>query len=279
MKLPTKLVAVKKITSPTPRSGFPVGDIEEAADLLIAAEGTINPLILRRTSFDTYEVVDGHFDYHAAVRAREKAHLQGEMIQAIVIEPENEASVLAQVELRRKRGAAPSVPVAGEDNPLAAQFLNLEQIVKNQFEELRKQSQRLDSQLAKLASSQPSTPNLNDEIIEKIVGKVVEALRPLLPTPRSTKSKRAKATLEELKASPLNINQATAAELQCVDGIGPKLAQRIVDLRSIVGSFKQMTDLIKADSQEQGKNKQITQAKVERHHWADCFVFQDQATG
>lgn len=36
---------------------------------------------------------------------------------------------------------------------------------------------------------------------------------------------------------PININAATAAELQALPGIGPVLAQRIVDYRSVNGSF------------------------------------------
>jgi len=50
MKLPTKLVAVRKINSNISRSNFSPGDIESIAKSIIEVEGTINPIILKRTS-------------------------------------------------------------------------------------------------------------------------------------------------------------------------------------------------------------------------------------
>lgn len=48
-------------------------------------------------------------------------------------------------------------------------------------------------------------------------------------------------------ASPLsvNINAATAAELELLPGIGPALAQRIIEERTRLGSFKSIEDLDK----------------------------------
>lgn len=43
----------------------------------------------------------------------------------------------------------------------------------------------------------------------------------------------------------ININTATAAELQNLPRIGPKVAQRIVDFRTQNGPFKKIEDLMK----------------------------------
>ena len=42
---------------------------------------------------------------------------------------------------------------------------------------------------------------------------------------------------------PLDLNRATAEDLDAVPGIGPALAQRIVDYRKAHGPFKQIEDL------------------------------------
>lgn len=103
MKLSTSLVAVKKINSKLPRSNFSDDDLSRVFDLILKAEGIINPIILQRTSQETYEVLDGHFEYYAATKAREKEPLKGEMIGAFIIEPENEEVLKAQVKAFRGR--------------------------------------------------------------------------------------------------------------------------------------------------------------------------------
>jgi len=45
-------------------------------------------------------------------------------------------------------------------------------------------------------------------------------------------------------AHPININAATAAELQQVPGIGPSTAQKILDTRKSYGAFKSVDDLL-----------------------------------
>ncbi|NJL89167.1 MAG: ParB N-terminal domain-containing protein [Coleofasciculaceae cyanobacterium SM2_1_6] len=102
MKLQTKLIAVKRINSSTARSSFSADEIEQVANLIVNAEGIINPIILRQHSLESYEVVDGHFEYHAAVRAKEISLLKGETVQAIILEPENEEILLEQVSILRR---------------------------------------------------------------------------------------------------------------------------------------------------------------------------------
>lgn len=103
MKLSTSLVAVRKITSNVERSSFADDELERAAQLILAVEGIINPIILHKTSLESYEVVDGHFEYHAAARAREIDLRRGEMIGAFVIKPENEEFIKEQVKVLRER--------------------------------------------------------------------------------------------------------------------------------------------------------------------------------
>ncbi len=41
----------------------------------------------------------------------------------------------------------------------------------------------------------------------------------------------------------LNINTATSTELEALPGIGPALAQRIIDFRQANGAFKNLAEL------------------------------------
>ena len=60
---------------------------------------------------------------------------------------------------------------------------------------------------------------------------------------------------------PININRATARQLDALDGVGPVIAQRIVDYRKINGSFLSIDDLQKVSGIGAAKFAQI-KAKV-----------------
>lgn len=66
---------------------------------------------------------------------------------------------------------------------------------------------------------------------------------------------------KKVHSGPININRATAHELDALDGIGPVIAQRIVDYRKINGSFLSIDDLQKVSGIGAAKFAQI-KAKV-----------------
>jgi len=64
-----------------------------------------------------------------------------------------------------------------------------------------------------------------------------------------------------VRSGPININRATARQLDALDGVGPVIAQRIVDYRKINGSFLTIEDLQKVSGIGAAKFAQI-KAKV-----------------
>jgi competence protein ComEA len=66
---------------------------------------------------------------------------------------------------------------------------------------------------------------------------------------------------KSIHTSPININRATAKQLDGLDGIGPVIAQRIVDYRKKNGSFISIDDLQKVSGIGAAKFAQI-KAKV-----------------
>ena len=60
-----------------------------------------------------------------------------------------------------------------------------------------------------------------------------------------------------VRSGPININRATARQLDALDGVGPVIAQRIVDYRKLNGSFLTIDDLQKVSGIGAAKFAQI----------------------
>ena len=103
-KLMPARVSVKRIYSDISASNFDRAELEIAADTILMLGGFINPPVLKRDG-DKYQVIAGHFQYHAAVLARQLNPKAGETIPAIVLNAENEVAVLAQLGILKLRVA------------------------------------------------------------------------------------------------------------------------------------------------------------------------------
>ena len=62
---------------------------------------------------------------------------------------------------------------------------------------------------------------------------------------------------QSIRSGPININRATVKQLDALDGIGPVIAQRIVDYRKLNGSFISIEDLQKVSGIGAAKFAQI----------------------
>jgi len=140
-------IDVVVIQSDIPRSHFPEDELDTLAQHILEAKGLIRPLILEETGLERYSVIDGHFEFYAAVRAHEKDRLAGEMVNAFVISKKEKEYVLAQLKsLDRDRpvpsGAASSSPVSvsGTDG---TRLDNIDKHLENIVEQIREQRSEL----------------------------------------------------------------------------------------------------------------------------------------
>lgn len=199
MKLSTSLVAIKKITSTIPRSNFADDHLEQAANLILEAAGVINPIVIRRSSINSFEVVDGHFEYHAAARAREIEPHKGEMIGAFIIESENEETLTKQVEFFRQQKADSSDKTSFNLKDMEQFLINLE----SRFE-------KITNQLLEQATSNAKLENEVKELKKQIADKTepIEVFQTLSQV--KIVSKLRNAGFNEKKASQI----AEAVEIE-----------------------------------------------------------------
>ncbi|MCC5615527.1 hypothetical protein LC605_10685 [Nostoc sp. CHAB 5836] len=183
MKLSTSLVAVKKITPSKPRSNFADDDIEQAAQLILESEGVINPIVVRRTSLQSFEVVDGDFEYYAAARAREIDIRKGEMIGVFIIESENEETLTKQVKFFRKSKDPIANNVSVSSDGIEPRFIKIESRMKDQESRSEKRTngleEKLNGQIENIYNQLKELENRLPKELENRLPKPIEPLEAL----------------------------------------------------------------------------------------------------
>lgn len=159
-------VDVQQISSNVPSSRFDRDEIDRAARSLLATGGVVRPPILTETAPDAYEVIEGHFEYHAAARALELNPREAEMVNAFIIDSANRESAREQLEILSGRdGATTVVSDRGEKQTaiasqgLEAAFARLESEVRSTRRELDRsieESSKLRAELSELKEQMPS---------------------------------------------------------------------------------------------------------------------------
>lgn len=254
MRLQTKLVAVRKIESTVPRSDFSAADLEVAAQAILQSQGTINPLILKQLDWQSYQVVSDHFGYYAAVRARELDLATGEMIQAIILEEENEGAILAQVKFFRSPATIEPIasPQPNPDPATASTPLHPD-VLTPLLEHLER---KLSTQLQAMqpwTSSQPMIASLEQKLIAKIEAmerqqtafqQQIMALIQSLPTPQPVPPSPRLVSPPATAPQKINLNTATITDLCRVKGLGKQKAQAIIARRSDQGPFTDLQELM-----------------------------------
>jgi hypothetical protein len=155
------MIDVANVTSSVPRSDFQEADLDILADMILESGGILKPLILKKIGFEKYEVVDGHFEYYAAARAREKNPSEGEMVNALIISPDKEKAVLKQATILRGVNYfdKPVNTITQTTSSDSSRLANLELLIENQLNEfkleLAQERQRVEDKLKEIESQIP----------------------------------------------------------------------------------------------------------------------------
>jgi ParB-like nuclease domain len=189
-------VDVKSIKSDLPKSNFVESELEQLSDLILEADGLLRPLILQEITAGKYQVIEGHREYYAAVRAKEKNIAKAEMVNAFVIDASSQKSAIAQLVLLS------GSPLTGSTNTIDSS-LQLDRLLPAIESAISKQLQPILVQLAKhtevldrltLARSIPTeTTTIIEPIIDRVKPQPSETPIPHdrdLPKPANPKVER-----------------------------------------------------------------------------------------
>jgi hypothetical protein len=233
-KIQPSIVLVKSVSSPKSRDEFSEVQLTEAAQLILAGEGVINPPILLKTGMDphtgleSYTVVDGHFEYYSAMLAREINARKGETINAYVIEAEEDETLFReQIRMFRDSGRATTAPVVTSSenaevmrslNGISRQLANVPSQVKDLITiELNRQVSGLSKEINEIAKQYSEIRLLMEEV--KKGGKGIVG-RPA-GSQKITKPKLSPEVKEKIKGLPylefinaLNTLESDALEMK-----------------------------------------------------------------
>lgn len=102
MTLTTYLVDILSIKCNVERSLFSEVELEKLANLILQVHGIIQPLIVKKIGFDEYELIEGTFEYYAAVKAHEIDDYF-EMIRVFIISDEERDAIQKQLNFFRPK--------------------------------------------------------------------------------------------------------------------------------------------------------------------------------
>ncbi len=208
-------VDVKSINSEIPKTEFDDAQIEALADLILATDGLIRPLILTQTSVNHYAVVEGHLAYYAAVRAKQKDLRTAEMVNAFVIPESTQKFATAQLtllahakQLAVTSSTATTRSIVDTDSQMFDRiFTQMLAAIAQQLQPLQQQlshvSATVDRHTETLASLIASAPKLEPVAT---VSSIVEIVEPIIVIPPSkTPKPPSKTTKKPPKTSQAKI--------------------------------------------------------------------------
>ena len=141
-------VDIKDISSDLPRSNFAESDLEQLANLILATDGLIRPLILKKSGEEKYTVIEGHREYYAALTAKKKNSSKAEMVNAFVINENIQSSAIEQLKLIKADLSpviAPAPTSSGIEQLLPTLLAAISQQIQPLVDQLAEQKQMLEA--------------------------------------------------------------------------------------------------------------------------------------
>ena len=187
-KISPSIVMVEDISSSLSRATFSEADLEKAAQLILQMEGTITPIILQKVGIDSYVVIEGDFEYYAALRAEEIDPMKGETINTYVIESKKDLPFYQkQIEVFRKQSVLVPAgkpvenktlkkvfvssqtvdiqPIMNAINNLSERFDGIVNQQSKRYLEVDKKFDGLQEKIANISIAQPEKPAIIESII------------------------------------------------------------------------------------------------------------------
>jgi|694.fasta_scaffold99717_3 DNA uptake protein ComE-like DNA-binding protein len=249
--LATKFVDIVSVHTNASRSEFSQDEVEKLAHNFLLSGGSTRPLIVRPKNAEEYDVIEGHLEFYAALRAKELDD-NFEMIQAIILDSKNEKAIVEQVNLFKEITPSPVTPPS--DNKLIERIKNLEKQLSSDINNLKTQlsNQTESPDLESILKSQLDALRndlTGEKFIQEIVDRVIDGIeKPIKMVER------------------IKLNTASKRELINVPGIGEKIASAIINIRNKKETkrFENIDELTEIN--------RITLNMIENNKWHEWFI-------
>ncbi|MDY6783204.1 MAG: hypothetical protein SW833_11795 [Cyanobacteriota bacterium] len=222
-------IDLESITSSQLRSSFSEAQLERLADAIIAAGGVASPILLKKTGFEKYEILERHFEYYGAVRASEKEPKRPELteVNALIVSEADEPAVETQLSAMSPT-KEPSKIVPEADKPAVETQLSATSPTKEPLKEvsvensssfdlrLTKVELRFEKLINDLRAEEAQKQQKLEERLNSLESQIVPLQKPSKDS--QTTPPPPKATSDESKTIPLKnpldqLNNLDEAEL------------------------------------------------------------------
>jgi hypothetical protein len=246
MSLLTSSIDLDMIVLPSQDSSqFQSNQIEHLANLFLQAGGTVKPILLRRVSPISFEILEGYFEYFAALKAQEIDD-QFTAIRAYVVPTELESTILEQYNFLRSLALSSSTEITSSPTSKVEQqdLAQMENAIANRLEQKlsttidRIVEERLSSSLEVFASQ--ITQQLNAHLLDfkqslsfVPVSQVLSPPNAIASVPESApaKTSKAKTTKATTPKAKTTSSKPKAKDKSISDD--PKVLQVINDLNTM----------------------------------------------
>jgi ParB family chromosome partitioning protein len=237
MSLLTSSIDLDTITPPTVHvSQFLDSHIQNLANLFLKAGDTVSPILLHKISPIAFEILEGHFEYYAAMKAQEIDD-QFTAIRAYVVPPDLESTIIEQYQFLRSLSAPVTAP-ATQNLDLA----QMEQAIANRLEKTlsttidRILEERLNSSLQVLTNQ--ITQQLSAQLLDLKQSLSSAPISQVLEVPTQTMTLAPESSLEQpVKSKPTKASKPKAssskAKANSIDNNDPKVLEVLNDLNTM----------------------------------------------
>lgn len=251
MSLLTFSINLDTIVSPTLDKicHFDTTQVDNLADLFLRAGDTVRPIILRKISPVKFEILEGYFEYYAAMKAQEIDD-QFTAIQAHVVSPDLESTILEQYNFLRSHSASTPIPNPPQVTNVSPDLDKIEEAIANRLEQkltaaiektieerisaslqviVGQVSKQLDAHLTDFRQSLSIFPV--HQVLE-VKSQPNQSIPEVVPE-KTTKTKTNSKALPKATAKPKTERVKTPTKDKSIDNNDPKISQVLNDFNTL----------------------------------------------
>lgn len=184
MNLITSSVDLEGITSPVPRSQFDENELEYLANLFLKSGDTVSPILLHEKSPISFEVLEGHREYYAALKAQE-IDSRFESIRAYVVPSDRQDSILEQYRFFHDSDNVNGKSIDSNSTEHKIPIADIQRIIEDKINPLKSSLRDISTKIDQLT-------------------KYLETIKPVYPKPDKSSVKNVKEREQEF-INELNI--------------------------------------------------------------------------